>query len=506
MKAPFPFFGGKRRAAPDVWAALGDVDNYCEPFAGSLAVLLERPGWHQQPHVETVNDVDCYLSNFWRAVSAAPEEVARWCDSPVNECVPAGTIIAAPGGDIPVEDVRPGMLVWGERDGRIVPTLVMAIRSSDAVDFVAIGSLRLTGNHPVWTPDGYIMADALAPGVQVGVLLAHEGDRPTLDGVRLDGPAHIARAVHRRDATGTSVRGTSIACPQERSDTSGLLDSQPTGGRIEAGDGPPGEGARHWLAGRRTRVDREVPHDGGIPDESHGRWRRNAGQDPIGGAENGPLQAHERPRFASLATSRDVGMAPLGAGEGGHRAGVCRTQTFYQGPSSYIKGSARPRHDHLRSHVDQGSNWRTANGCPQGEDSRNNHKPKAHSVRGNRAGISIHHGRIGRARGERSIGESVREEGLPLQRESLPTSIAVHNFQTNTGNYFAAGILVHNCDLLARHLWLVKQGRERIDKLEADPDFFDAQVAGWWVWGINAWIGSGWGHGEGAGQGVDGRG
>lgn len=43
LKSPFVWFGGKRRVADQVWAALGDVDNYVEPFAGSLAVLLGRP-------------------------------------------------------------------------------------------------------------------------------------------------------------------------------------------------------------------------------------------------------------------------------------------------------------------------------------------------------------------------------------------------------------------------------------------------------------------------------
>lgn len=82
LDAPFPFFGGKRRVAPIVWRALGDVGGYVEPFAGSLAVLLGRPG---EPGVETVSDVDAFLSNFWRAVKAAPEEVARWADEPVSE-------------------------------------------------------------------------------------------------------------------------------------------------------------------------------------------------------------------------------------------------------------------------------------------------------------------------------------------------------------------------------------------------------------------------------------
>ena len=82
MKAPFVYFGGKRRVAPVVWSALGNVDNYVEPFAGSLAVLLERP---HPPRTETVNDADGMLANFWRALAQAPEEVARWADWPVNE-------------------------------------------------------------------------------------------------------------------------------------------------------------------------------------------------------------------------------------------------------------------------------------------------------------------------------------------------------------------------------------------------------------------------------------
>ena len=83
LRAPYPWWGGKSRAAPLVWSALGDVANYVEPFAGSLAVLLARP---TAPRVETVNDLDCYLANFWRAVKAAPDEVARWADEPINEC------------------------------------------------------------------------------------------------------------------------------------------------------------------------------------------------------------------------------------------------------------------------------------------------------------------------------------------------------------------------------------------------------------------------------------
>lgn len=82
LKAPFPWFGGKSRAAHLVWPRFGDVPNYVEPFAGSLAVMLRRP---TPARIETVNDLDCFVANFWRAVRLAPEETAEWADWPVNE-------------------------------------------------------------------------------------------------------------------------------------------------------------------------------------------------------------------------------------------------------------------------------------------------------------------------------------------------------------------------------------------------------------------------------------
>jgi hypothetical protein len=82
MKAPYPFFGGKSRIADMVWDRFGDVANFVEPFFGSGAVLLARP---HEPKVETVNDIDAFISNFWRAVKADPDAVADHADWPVNE-------------------------------------------------------------------------------------------------------------------------------------------------------------------------------------------------------------------------------------------------------------------------------------------------------------------------------------------------------------------------------------------------------------------------------------
>lgn len=84
VPAPFPWFGGKRRVAGIVWERFGDVHHYIEPFFGSGAVLLNRPAHHTR-RLATVNDIDGFVSNFWRSVSKDPDAVAHHADWPVNE-------------------------------------------------------------------------------------------------------------------------------------------------------------------------------------------------------------------------------------------------------------------------------------------------------------------------------------------------------------------------------------------------------------------------------------
>jgi hypothetical protein len=81
-KPPFVWFGGKSPVADVIWEAFGDVKNYVEPFFGSGAVLFlrDKPG-----QIETVNDADGFVSNFWRALRADVRAVAEAADWPVNE-------------------------------------------------------------------------------------------------------------------------------------------------------------------------------------------------------------------------------------------------------------------------------------------------------------------------------------------------------------------------------------------------------------------------------------
>ena len=83
LEAPFPWFGGKSRVASIVWERFGHVAHYVEPFFGSGAVLLGRPTpFHG---LETINDKDGFVSNFWRAIKQAPDETAHHASHPVNE-------------------------------------------------------------------------------------------------------------------------------------------------------------------------------------------------------------------------------------------------------------------------------------------------------------------------------------------------------------------------------------------------------------------------------------
>jgi DNA adenine methylase len=64
---------------------------------------------------------------------------------------------------------------------------------------------------------------------------------------------------------------------------------------------------------------------------------------------------------------------------------------------------------------------------------------------------------------------------------------------------------VNENDLHARHVWLLSQLHNLPARLEADPDWHDAKIAGWWVWGMACWIGCEFCSGKGPWQVVDGK-
>lgn len=75
MKPPITYFGGKITLAPSIVPLLPAHEHYVEPYGGSLAVLLAK----QQSAMETVNDLDGDLMNFWRVLRERPADLARAC-------------------------------------------------------------------------------------------------------------------------------------------------------------------------------------------------------------------------------------------------------------------------------------------------------------------------------------------------------------------------------------------------------------------------------------------
>ena len=75
MKPPFTYFGGKTSIAGRIAALLPPHEHYVEPFAGWLAVLLAKP----PSRMETVNDLDGDLMNFWACSGISPGDLERAC-------------------------------------------------------------------------------------------------------------------------------------------------------------------------------------------------------------------------------------------------------------------------------------------------------------------------------------------------------------------------------------------------------------------------------------------
>ncbi|MFC9429296.1 DNA adenine methylase [Streptomyces sp. NPDC056987] len=75
MKPPVPYFGSKRRVADWIVGMLPPHDHYVEPYAGGMSVLFAKA----PSAMETVNDLDGDLVNFWRVLRDQPEDLARVC-------------------------------------------------------------------------------------------------------------------------------------------------------------------------------------------------------------------------------------------------------------------------------------------------------------------------------------------------------------------------------------------------------------------------------------------
>jgi DNA adenine methylase len=75
LRPPFPYYGGKQLIAPRIIDLLPEHSCYVEPYAGSMSVLLAKP----RVKLETVNDIDGNLMNFWDVLRTRADELEVAC-------------------------------------------------------------------------------------------------------------------------------------------------------------------------------------------------------------------------------------------------------------------------------------------------------------------------------------------------------------------------------------------------------------------------------------------
>ena len=92
------------------------------------------------------------------------------------DCIAAGTLVATPVGDIPIENIQAGMIVYSCEDNQRVARRVIARRAAEADDMVRVVTeagrrVEATGDHRFHVPGvGWIEARNLAPGQPVTAL------------------------------------------------------------------------------------------------------------------------------------------------------------------------------------------------------------------------------------------------------------------------------------------------------------------------------------------------
>jgi DNA adenine methylase len=74
-KIAFGWYGGKYSHLDWLLPLLPYTKHYCEPFGGSAAVLINR----KPSPVETYNDIDGEVANFFRVLREQKEELLAHC-------------------------------------------------------------------------------------------------------------------------------------------------------------------------------------------------------------------------------------------------------------------------------------------------------------------------------------------------------------------------------------------------------------------------------------------
>jgi hypothetical protein len=193
-------------------------------------------------------------------------------------------------------------------------------------------------------------------------------------------------------------------------------------------------------------------------DESHGRRGWNAGLHSVAGTAEKMVRHANGCPVCSGAQVRHVGQAPHESSQRENQEGWIGTEDAgcYEGETiRHEKGQTASSPCDGRKSC--GENRKAPHGGAQSKSVCFDQAQVPDIVCRNRDCVSVNIRGSAISKSPQSERICITDKGVSVQREALPSPVAVFNFQTDTGNYFADGILVHNCDLHARHFWLHQQ-------------------------------------------------
>ena len=103
----FGWYGGKFSHLDWLLPLLPKAHHYCEPFAGSAAVLINR----EPAPVETYNDIDGDVVNFFKVLREDPATLGRWANCKnTSRAGMSGVISRWFGGIDALRDIGPRLL------------------------------------------------------------------------------------------------------------------------------------------------------------------------------------------------------------------------------------------------------------------------------------------------------------------------------------------------------------------------------------------------------------
>ena len=414
IPSPFPYFGGKRKVADQVWQRFGKVQNYVEPFAGSAAALFARPLPFSGN--ETINDVDGMV---------CLQEDSRLMRFDLG-WVRAGEVNV--GDELLGFDENNG----AARSGLRAPVSYRRLRKS-----------TVTGTRIVRKPCYRLTFDD-------GTIVVCSEDHQWLGGSHKPG-----------NAGGRGWRWLTtknLVCDRESQRSWIMKLCDVSAARTDYGTG--------WLAGF---------FDGEGNLTSGPGWRISITQ------KQGP----EADKCLALLQTAGFRCAAKERDRGNPRHSSMLDITILGGMKESLRFLQVVRPERLIANLQRGI-------------------------------------------GDRSLyGRDHHAVGL-VEKECLG-DVDVVAIETDTHTFIAEGLASHNCnfwravklrpektaehadnpvnenDLHARHAWLVGQKEALSARLEGDPEWCDPKVAGWWVWGMSCWIGSGFCSGRGPWGVVDGQ-